>query len=536
MASESEPDSPMVYNRSIPAEILEDLCSRFLINIPDEERKDVVRLCFQIELAHWFYIDFHRQENPDLPGCGIKEFTRIIFNHFPFLNKSDEDINQIFANWRKYKLKVPVFGAIIVNETLDKCILVQPAMSKTSWGFPKGKVNKDEDEFECAIREVYEETGFDMRKYAEPTDFIERKIHDHAIRLYVVLGVPENTQFQPQTRGEIRDIRWFKIEHLPAHKKDTSCNEYLNCNPSNFFMVIPFVKDLRRRLTNKTPRPSSQNSISNREEFDSPIRIQLQKLVDKEDARIESERKQAAAERRRKAQQEKFLAQHAMSHPLRDHHQREQEGLRTARDYQSPTGERDSRYSRGSPVLKQYQEQQPTIKILQRPERASSPLDTKIPQDTRDKPSLRYYKTSNVSRSLDYVQDSNPLQKLLHGTSDLNSIPSSVSYGPFSPIYQPSSMSSYGTTPTHPTTRYPGYQSELWKQDHTSVQIEQHMDPLTKLRLLSASATTVHHTKLKTSVQENSNTRTEEKVLFSAPAFVNFAFNRKAILATLDGS
>ena len=29
-------------------------------------------------------------------------------------------------------------------------------MSRTSWGFPKGKVNKDESAFDCAIREVHE--------------------------------------------------------------------------------------------------------------------------------------------------------------------------------------------------------------------------------------------------------------------------------------------------------------------------------------------------------------------------------------------
>ena len=53
------------------------LSSRFLINIPEEERKDIVRLCFQIETAHWFYVDFHRQEQPDLPPCGLKDFTNI---------------------------------------------------------------------------------------------------------------------------------------------------------------------------------------------------------------------------------------------------------------------------------------------------------------------------------------------------------------------------------------------------------------------------------------------------------------------------
>ena len=34
------------------------------------------------------------------------------------------------------------------------CVLVQPFMSRTSWGFPKRKVNKDESAFDCAIREV----------------------------------------------------------------------------------------------------------------------------------------------------------------------------------------------------------------------------------------------------------------------------------------------------------------------------------------------------------------------------------------------
>ena len=31
-------------------EVLDDLCSRFLLNVPEEEREDVIRLCFQGEL------------------------------------------------------------------------------------------------------------------------------------------------------------------------------------------------------------------------------------------------------------------------------------------------------------------------------------------------------------------------------------------------------------------------------------------------------------------------------------------------------
>ena len=46
-----------VSQHSIPLEILDDLGSRFIINVPEEERKDLIRICFQIELAHWFYVD-----------------------------------------------------------------------------------------------------------------------------------------------------------------------------------------------------------------------------------------------------------------------------------------------------------------------------------------------------------------------------------------------------------------------------------------------------------------------------------------------
>ena len=52
-----------VRQHSIPLEILDDLGSRFIINVPEEERKDLIRICFQIELAHWFYVDEYVKGN-----------------------------------------------------------------------------------------------------------------------------------------------------------------------------------------------------------------------------------------------------------------------------------------------------------------------------------------------------------------------------------------------------------------------------------------------------------------------------------------
>lgn len=37
---------------------------------------------------------------------------------------------------------------------MTQVLLVQSYWTKTSWGFPKGKVNQDEDPLNCAVREV----------------------------------------------------------------------------------------------------------------------------------------------------------------------------------------------------------------------------------------------------------------------------------------------------------------------------------------------------------------------------------------------
>ncbi|KAJ2842071.1 mRNA-decapping enzyme subunit 2, partial [Coemansia erecta] len=54
------------------AEIMDDLASRFIINVPEEELQEIARICFQIEQAHWFYEDFVREENTSLPSMTLK--------------------------------------------------------------------------------------------------------------------------------------------------------------------------------------------------------------------------------------------------------------------------------------------------------------------------------------------------------------------------------------------------------------------------------------------------------------------------------
>ena len=87
-----------------------------------------------------------------------------------------------------------------MNTFLDKVLLVQGFWAKASWGFPKGKVNQDEPPHLCAAREVQEEIGYDITDLLDEDDFLEQVVNNQSVRLYVIHGVPENTEFKTHTR------------------------------------------------------------------------------------------------------------------------------------------------------------------------------------------------------------------------------------------------------------------------------------------------------------------------------------------------
>ncbi|XP_030421639.1 m7GpppN-mRNA hydrolase isoform X5 [Gopherus evgoodei] len=224
---------------------------RFILHIPSEERDNAIRVCFQIELAHWFYLDFYMQNTPGLPQCGIRDFAKAVFSHCPFLLPQGEDVQRVLDEWKEYKMGVPTYGAIILDEALENVLLVQGYLAKSGWGFPKGKVNKEEAPHDCAAREVFEETGFDIKDYICKDDYIELRINDQLARLYIIPGVPKDTKFNPKTRREIRNIEWFSIDKLPCHRNDMTPKSKLGLAPNKFFMAIPFIRPLRDWLSRR---------------------------------------------------------------------------------------------------------------------------------------------------------------------------------------------------------------------------------------------------------------------------------------------
>ena len=260
----------------IPGEILDELAVRFILNMPQQEKNDMMRVMFKVEEAHWFYIDFYVNGEPErkLASGTMREFAEHMFRHVPPLQPHAGKVDEIMQTWREYKIAVPTFGAIILNPSLDKVLLVQGFSAKASWGFPKGKVNQEEPGDECAAREVMEEIGYDITPRLDSEEYLEQIINDKPVRLYVIHGVEETTKFQTNTRCEIRDIKWFPLDSLPTSKTDQSCKLKLGVAPNNFFMVIPFLRDIKAwvRLASKDGAASVPSSQKKKGKKDSRTR------------------------------------------------------------------------------------------------------------------------------------------------------------------------------------------------------------------------------------------------------------------------
>eukprot|EP01091_Cochliopodium_minus_P010710 TRINITY_DN2899_c0_g1_i1.p1 TRINITY_DN2899_c0_g1~~TRINITY_DN2899_c0_g1_i1.p1 ORF type:complete len:535 (-),score=169.21 TRINITY_DN2899_c0_g1_i1:23-1627(-) len=197
-------------------DVLDEISVKLILNQPKEDYTSWERIFFKIEESYWLYIDHYIIQYPYLKKfSGVQEFAKTIINHCPIIEKENFDIELEFNNWNKYRERVPVFGTILLNASKTKTILVNNSFGL--WGFPKGKVNKDETELECSLRETTEEVGYDATELADPNLFIDASSSTRKAKFFIIHNVPENTQFQKTTHEEIIDIQWVDL-HGGSHK------------------------------------------------------------------------------------------------------------------------------------------------------------------------------------------------------------------------------------------------------------------------------------------------------------------------------
>ncbi|XP_065871579.1 mRNA-decapping enzyme subunit 2 [Euphorbia lathyris] len=232
-----------------PQELLDDLCSRFVLNVPKEDQQSFERILFLVEYAHWFYEDNSVEKNPSLKSFNLKEFTSLLFNSCDVLRPYVAHIDDIFKDFTSYKVRVPVTGAIILDETYERCLLVK-GWKGTSWSFPRGKKNKDEEDHACAVREVLEETGFDVSNLLNKEEYIEEMFGQQRVKLYIIAGVKDDTAFAPQTKKEISEIAWQRLDELPAANYDVISRGITGLK---LYMVAPFLQSLKLWISEHQP-------------------------------------------------------------------------------------------------------------------------------------------------------------------------------------------------------------------------------------------------------------------------------------------
>ncbi|CAK9191467.1 unnamed protein product [Sphagnum troendelagicum] len=233
-------------------ELLEDLCSRFVLNAPEEELQSFERILFYVEQAHWFYEDYTMEQNQHLKSLTLREFTSLMFHSCSALRPYITHIDGIYKDFTTYKTSVPVTGAIILDESYERCLLVKGWKAGASWSFPRGKKNKDEEDCDCAVREVWEETGYDVSAKLKIEDHLEVVMGMQRMRLYIIAGVNESTPFAPQTKKEISEIAWHRVDELPVASNEPQSHQR---GPTGlkYFMVFPFVMPLIKWIEEHRP-------------------------------------------------------------------------------------------------------------------------------------------------------------------------------------------------------------------------------------------------------------------------------------------
>ena len=151
------------------------------VDMPFKSPTTLYQLCFIFTEAYWLYVDFYTA-NTKL-NMTEKEFTmssRSVPYSLSTLTKSPIILHI------NLKFQYTVLSLTHVVALTD--------YHNNHYDFPKGKRNQDEKDYESAIREVYEEIGYDITsKLKEEKFIIVETFKNKLVKLYVIADVPKDS-------------------------------------------------------------------------------------------------------------------------------------------------------------------------------------------------------------------------------------------------------------------------------------------------------------------------------------------------------
>lgn len=245
-------------NNNNLTKIFNELAVKFFINLPESELLNTNRLFIQLQQAYWYYHDYYLINNNNLPKYNEKSFIIQFFSHSEILKTQISGINNLYNEFKLYLSAVPVCGGILLsknnnNETV--ILMVQSYGKKSTWGFPRGKVDANETHIQCAIREIYEEIGYDCKSKINNNYYIDAVSKGKYIKLFIMENIPYNTEFKTNTNFEIQNIQWIPINALPTKQSPNGSGEYKFGNVQIFAIRLhALLKRGRSRKQHNKPK------------------------------------------------------------------------------------------------------------------------------------------------------------------------------------------------------------------------------------------------------------------------------------------
>lgn len=131
----------------------------------------------------------------------------------PFQESSNSSFPSAFSSYVPRSRKV--YGCICISPC-DRVLLVKGALSG-KWSFPKGHMESRESDIQCALRELYEETGI----CPDVSYSYYKKLAAGGYFIFFLENEPEPRILH---ENEIVDARWFDLCDI----KKLCCNLDLN--------------------------------------------------------------------------------------------------------------------------------------------------------------------------------------------------------------------------------------------------------------------------------------------------------------------
>jgi mRNA-decapping enzyme subunit 2 len=111
--------------------------------------------------------------------------------------------------------QIPSNGALIFNKNMDKLFFLIYSNPRdripNKLDFPKGKVDQGESQLECAVREIYEETGLTLTNKIDEQHAVKiETIRNRVVKLFVISGIDEKP-YKPVKTKEVKQLEWIPV-------------------------------------------------------------------------------------------------------------------------------------------------------------------------------------------------------------------------------------------------------------------------------------------------------------------------------------